>query len=230
MSNFEEQRQRMIESQLAARGLRDQRVLKAVYAVPREEFVSPDLTGYAYRDSPLPIDASQTISQPYIVALMAAALELKPDDRLLEIGAGSGYAAAVLAGLCKDVFTIERHKILAESAGERLQRLGFHNVKVKHGDGTLGWPEVAPFDAIVVAAGGPQVPEPLKQQLTIGGRLVIPVGESVNSQTLLRVRRKGENEFVYEDLGGVRFVPLVGAAGWEDETASRPASGSSKKA
>jgi protein-L-isoaspartate(D-aspartate) O-methyltransferase len=215
----------MIDYQLAARGLHDQSVLDAVNAVPREEFVPTDLVEFAYSDSPLPIAASQTISQPYIVALMTAALELKPDDRVLEVGAGSGYAAAVLAEIAADVYTIERHKILADTARSRLEQLGYGNIQVLFGDGTLGWPEHAPFDAIVVAAGGPDVPEHLKKQLAIGGRLVIPVGSSLHTQKLLRVRRISENEYQEEDLGGVRFVPLIGAAGWEDEAAAKPATG-----
>jgi protein-L-isoaspartate(D-aspartate) O-methyltransferase len=213
----------MIDYQLAARGLHDQSVLDAVNAVPREEFVPTDLVEFAYSDAPLPIAASQTISQPYIVALMTAALELKPGERALEVGTGSGYAAAVLAEIATDVYTIERHKILADTARSRLEELGYRNVQVLFGDGTLGWPEHAPFDAIVVAAGGPDVPESLKKQLAIGGRLVIPVGSSIHTQTLLRVRRISENEYQEEDLGGVRFVPLIGAAGWEDETGGKPA-------
>ena len=223
MSTFEHLRKQMIDYQLAARGLYDQNVLDAVNAVPREEFVPTDLVEFAYSDSPLPIAASQTISQPYIVALMTAALELKPDDRVLEVGAGSGYAAAVLAEISEEVYTIERHKILADSARTRLQQLGYKNIQVLYGDGSLGWPEHAPFDAIVVAAGGPEVPETLKSQLAIGGRLVIPVGSSLRTQKLLRVRRIGEDEYQQEDLGSVRFVPLIGAAGWEDETAKMPA-------
>ena len=225
MSRFEDLRKQMIDYQLAARGLHDQSVLDAVNAVPREEFVPTDLVEFAYSDAPLPIAASQTISQPYIVALMTAALELKPDDRVLEVGAGSGYAAAVLAEIAADVYTIERHKILADTARSRLEQLGYRNIQVLFGDGTLGWPEHAPFDAIVVAAGGPDVPESLKKQLTIGGRLVIPVGTSLHTQKLLRVRRISETEYQEEDLGGVRFVPLIGAAGWEDETAAKPATG-----
>jgi protein-L-isoaspartate(D-aspartate) O-methyltransferase len=223
MSRFEDLRKQMIDYQLAARGLHDQSVLDAVNAVPREEFVPTDLVEFAYSDAPLPIAASQTISQPYIVALMTAALELKPGERALEVGTGSGYAAAVLAEIATDVYTIERHKILADTARSRLEELGYRNVQVLFGDGTLGWPEHAPFDAIVVAAGGPDVPESLKKQLAIGGRLVIPVGSSIHTQTLLRVRRISENEYQEEDLGGVRFVPLIGAAGWEDEAATKPA-------
>jgi len=223
MNKFENLRKQMIEYQLIARGLRDQNVLNAVGAVQREEFIPTDLVEFAYSDSPLPIAASQTISQPYIVALMTAALELKPDERVLEVGTGSGYAAAVLAEIAKEVYTIERHKILANTARKRLEELGYKNIHVLHGDGTLGWPEHAPFDAIVVAAGGPDVPETLKRQMAIGGRLVIPVGAFLHAQQLLRIRRISEDEYKEEDLGSVRFVPLIGAAGWEDETAIRPA-------
>jgi protein-L-isoaspartate(D-aspartate) O-methyltransferase len=222
MTTFEVLRQHMVEHQLAARGLSDQLVLDAVASVPREEFIPTDLVEFAYRDSPLPIAASQTISQPYIVALMTAALELKSSDRVLEVGTGSGYAAAVLAEIADDVFTIERHKILADTARGRLENLGYKNIQVLYGDGTLGWPEHAPFDAIIVAAGGPEVPANLKQQLAIGGRLVIPVGTTLQTQKLIRVRRISEHEFEEDDLGGVRFVPLIGAAGWEDEGAAKP--------
>ncbi len=223
MGKFEDLRQQMIDYQLEMRGLRDKTVLDAVKAVPREEFVPTELVEFAYSDTPLPIEASQTISQPYIVALMTAALELKPEDKVLEVGTGSGYAAAVLAEIANEVYTIERHRILADSARERLEKLGYKNVKVLHGDGTLGWPEHAPFDAIIVAAGGPDVPETLKEQLAVGGRMVIPVGSSLHTQKLVRIRRISETKFEEEDLGSVRFVPLVGAAGWEDETATKAA-------
>ncbi|NOR55161.1 MAG: protein-L-isoaspartate(D-aspartate) O-methyltransferase [Sulfurovum sp.] len=222
MSSFEQLRQEMIDYQLVARGLHDETVVNALNTVPREEFIPTELVEFAYRDSPLPIAASQTISQPYIVALMTAALELKPDDRVLEVGTGSGYAAAVLAEICDNVYTIERHRILADTAQKKLKELGYENVQVMHGDGTLGWPENAPFDAIIVAAGGPEVPQTLKEQLTIGGRMVIPVGSSLESQKLLRIRRISETEYKEEDLGSVRFVPLIGAAGWEDQTAEIP--------
>jgi len=225
MNKFELLRKQMIDYQLAARGLRDQAVLNAVNSVPREEFVPADLVEFAYSDAPLPIAASQTISQPYIVALMTAALELKTEERVLEVGTGSGYAAAVLAEITKEVYTIERHKILADTARGKLEELGYNNIWVLYGDGTLGWPEHAPYDAIVVAAGGPEVPENLKQQLAIGGRLVIPVGSSLRTQKLLRVRRISEHEYQEEDLGSVRFVPLIGAAGWQDETGTTPAGG-----
>ena len=220
MDSFANLRKQMVDYQLAARGLQNQTVLDAINAVPREQFVPTELVEFAYHDSPLPIEASQTISQPYIVALMTAALELQPEDRVLEIGTGSGYAAAVLAEIAKEVYSVERHKILADTARRRLHQLGYKHAHVLHGDGTLGWPQHAPFDAIVVAAGGPDVPDTLKQQLAIGGRLVIPVGSSVRTQKLLRVLRTGEHEFEEEELCGVRFVPLIGAAGWEDESAS----------
>jgi len=222
MTHFNELRNRMVDHQLISRGIHDTRVLDAMRRVEREKFVPQDEAELAYRDSPLPIEAGQTISQPYIVALMSEALELNAGDKVLEIGTGSGYAAAVLAEITDQVFTIERHKILADLAEKRLEKLGYKSVQVRHGDGTLGWPEQAPFNAIVATAGGPEVPETLKQQLAIGGRLVIPVGHSVYSQKLLRVRRLGENEFAEEDLGGVRFVPLVGAQGWLDESAKTP--------
>lgn len=219
MNKFVYLRKKMIDNQLIARGLYDQTVLNAIGSVKREEFISKDLVEFAYTDSPLPIDANQTISQPYIVALMTAALELKPEECVLEVGTGSGYAAAVLSEIAKEVYTIERHKILVNTARKRLKRLGYKNIYILYGDGTLGWPEHAPFDAIVVTAGGPNVPETLKQQMAIGGRLVIPVGLCLQTQNLLRVRRMSEGEYREEDLGSVRFVPLVGAAGWEDETA-----------
>ena len=225
MGKFEDLRKQMIDYQLAARGLQDQAVLNAVAAVPREEFVPTDLVEFAYRDSPLPTAASQTISQPYIVALMTAALQLKPEDRVLEVGTGSGYAAAILAEIASAVYTVERHKILADTARRRLADLDYRNIEILHGDGSLGWPEHAPYDAIVVAAGGPDVPEALKAQLAIGGRLVIPVGATLQTQQLLRVVRLSEREFREEALGDVRFVPLIGAAGWEDESAKLPALG-----
>lgn len=219
MGEFTKLRQQMVEHQLVARGLHDQTVLDAINKVPREEFVPADLAELAYRDTALPIAANQTISQPYIVALMTAALALKAEDRVLEVGTGSGYEAAILAEIASEVYTIERHKLLSDTAQGKLQQLGYSNTHILHGDGTLGWPGQAPFDAIIVTAGGPEIPQQLKQQLSIGGRLVIPVGSELNTQRLIRVLRVSEDEYIEEDLGGVRFVPLIGAAGWEDETA-----------
>jgi protein-L-isoaspartate(D-aspartate) O-methyltransferase len=211
-----QQRERMVERHLARRGIRDPAVIRAMRKVPREQFVPPELAEFAYADTPLPISANQTISQPYIVALMANALELDPDDKVLEIGTGSGYSAAVLAELARAVFTIERQITLCTLARERLHRLGIGNVEVRCGDGTLGWPEHAPFDAIVVTAGGPTVPASLRAQLAIGGRLVMPVGDAA-VQRLLRIWRTDDTTFEQEDLSAVRFVPLIGAEGWQND-------------
>ncbi|HWA99007.1 MAG TPA: protein-L-isoaspartate(D-aspartate) O-methyltransferase [Pirellulales bacterium] len=215
-ANIEREREQLIDHELRLLGIRNEAVLRAMRRVPREEFVADELREFAYRNAPLPIGQGQTISQPLVVAHMAEALELEPGDRVLEVGTGSGYAAAVLSLLAGEVFTIERHQALAESANQRLKQLGYGNVRVRFGDGTRGWPEEAPFDAIVVAAGGPSVPAPLLAQLSIGGRLVIPVGER-ESQQLVRAIRRGTDEYEYEELGGVRFVPLIGEAGWRDE-------------
>jgi protein-L-isoaspartate(D-aspartate) O-methyltransferase len=215
--NFTPLREMMIREQLEARGLRDPAVLAAMRTVPREEFVPAPLRGFAYDDRPLPIDEEQTISQPYMVAYMAEALELAKSDRVLEIGTGSGYAAAVLSRLVDRVQSIERLAGLAAAARERLQRLGFDTVDVHLGDGSLGWLPGAPYDAIVVTAGAPAVPPPLLAQLAIGGRLVIPVGQQPTHQALLRVRRLGAAEFRQETLMGVMFVPLIGAAGWKND-------------
>jgi len=215
--DFPALRKEMVDRQIAARGVRDSRVLEALRTVPREQFLPERLAELAYDDTPLPIGEEQTISQPYVVALMAEALELRPEDRVLEIGAGSGYAAAVLSRIAREVWTVERHASLAREARERMERLGYRNVQVVHGDGTLGWPERAPYDAIVVAAGGPEVPPALLGQLAPGGRLVIPIGPDPRNQSLVRVRRRPEGGHVREDLGGVRFVPLIGAQGWREE-------------
>jgi protein-L-isoaspartate(D-aspartate) O-methyltransferase len=210
----------MVLRHLAARGVADPLVLDAMGEVPREAFVSEALKEFAYEDSALPIEAGQTISQPYIVARMIELLELRPGDKVLEVGAGSGYAAAVLGKIASKVFAIERHKELAEQSGERLRRLGYNNVEIICGDGTKGLPDQAPFDAILVSAGGPKVPEALKRQLGIGGRLVIPVGRDIH-QTLLRVIRTDEDSFEAEDFGAVTFVPLIGAEGWIEPGAAR---------
>lgn len=209
----------MVDRQINARGIADPLVLAAMSSVPREEFLPPELGEFAYSDRPLPIEEGQTISQPFIVALMAAEAKLQPGDTVLEIGTGSGYAAAVFAAISASVFTIERHPELADTARERLARLGYHNVEVRCGDGTVGWPERAPFNTIIVAAGGPDVPRALLDQLAIGGRLVMPVGTS-HAQDLVRVTRRSATEYHREDLGAVRFVPLIGEQGWEEEPAS----------
>jgi protein-L-isoaspartate(D-aspartate) O-methyltransferase len=214
MADFEARRREMVERQIASRGVRDRRVLDALRTVPREAFVPERLREFAYDDTALPIEEEQTISQPYIVALMAEALELGPGQRVLEVGAGSGYAAAVLSRIAGEVYAIERHETLAELARERMRRLGYTNVHIQHGDGTLGWPGHAPYDAIAVAAGGPDVPPALQDQLAVGGRLVIPIGTDPRLQELVRVRRTAPDRFERENLGGVRFVPLVGAQGW----------------
>lgn len=174
------------------------------------------LADLAYDDTPLPIEEGQTISQPFVVAAMAEVLKLEPHDRVLEIGTGSGYAAAVLAEIADEVYTIERHRALADQAERRLRELDYHNVHVLCGDGTLGWPEHAPFDAILVSAGGPEVPRVLVEQLAPGGRIVIPVGPDLRDQRLLRVTKDSDGETHIEDLGGFRFVPLIGAGGFAE--------------
>jgi protein-L-isoaspartate(D-aspartate) O-methyltransferase len=206
-------RQRMIDTQLRRRGIRDARVLGAMASVPRELFVETPTVAMAYEDTPLPIAAGQTISQPYMVAYMAEALQLEPGDVVLEIGTGSGYAAAVLSMIAGRVYTIERVPELAETARERLQALGYRQIEVKCGDGTLGWPEHAPFQAIVCAASGPSVPQSLLDQLDVYGRLVMPI-DTPHGQTLVRVTRHSHEGFVTTDLGAVRFVPLIGEQGW----------------
>jgi len=212
-----DKRREMVDRQIAGRGITDHAVLDAMRVVPREAFVPEAQAEFAYDDTPLPIEAAQTISQPYIVALMASALELSPDDRVLEVGAGSGYAAAVLSRIAGEVHAIERHAMLAELARRRLRELGYDNAEVRHGDGTMGWPAHAPYDGIAVAAGGPSVPETLRQQLAVGGRLVIPVGTTPRDQQLIRVTRTSERDYREESLGAVRFVPLIGAQGWADD-------------
>jgi protein-L-isoaspartate(D-aspartate) O-methyltransferase len=206
-------RQEMVERQLRKRGIRDERVLAAMLAVPRHEFVAPELAGEAYGDRPLPIGQSQTISQPFMVAAMAEALGLSGGERVLEIGAGSGYQAAVLSLLASEVHTVELHEDLASEAAERLRRLGYANVHVHVGDGTLGWPEAGPFDAIIVTAAAPDVPPPLMAQLAEGGRLIIPVGNA-DEQRLLRIEKHGD-AFTTRPLYHCRFVPLFGQFGWK---------------
>jgi protein-L-isoaspartate(D-aspartate) O-methyltransferase len=206
----------MVDRQIKSRGVRDEAVLSAMRKVPRERFVPESLAEIAYVDRPLPIGAGQTISQPYIVAVMTEALRLGPQDRVLEIGTGSGYSAAVLAVIAAEVYTIERLESLAASAGRRLGELAYSNVHVRHGDGSLGWPEYAPYDAIVITASGPDVPTALLQQLAVGGRLVMPVGRRLNAQRLVRVERTGPESYEREILERVAFVPLIGAQGWPE--------------
>ncbi|WMT86147.1 protein-L-isoaspartate(D-aspartate) O-methyltransferase [Pelagibacterium sp. 26DY04] len=217
MADFHAARKRMVEAHLAGRGIEDRRVLAAMGKVPRERFVEPGMEEFAYSDAALSIGEGQTISQPYIVAHMVEAARIGAGDKILEVGTGSGYAAAVMAELAETVFTIERHDALAQNASQRLTSLGYINVHVRIGDGSLGWPDNAPFDAIIVAAGGPVVPEALKEQLAIGGRLVIPVESAFGHQRLVRLTRVADGRFEEEDLGGVLFVPLVGEQGWKDD-------------
>jgi protein-L-isoaspartate(D-aspartate) O-methyltransferase len=210
-------RDHMVDVQIARRGVRDRYVLDAMRRVPRELFVEPGFEEFAYEDGPLPIGEGQTISQPYIVARMIEAAEIKPGDSVLEVGAGSGYAAAVMSQIADRVYAIERHPSLVEAARRRFETLGYDNVHLRTGDGTNGWPEAAPFDAILVAAGGPDVPQPLTEQLAIGGRLVIPVGGDTHDQRLLKIVRRDERHYDEEDLGAVRFVPLIGERGWSED-------------
>jgi len=210
----ERARRQMVVDQLRRRGIHDPRVLEVMGTVPREHFVPGDKGGLAYEDRAVPLSLGQTVSQPYVVAAMTASLGLGPGDRVLEVGTGSGYQTAVLAALAGEVWTVERLAPLAREARERLEALGVRNVHYRVGDGSLGWAEAAPFDAIVVTAGAPGVPEPLKEQLSPhGGRMVIPAG-GLGEQQLLRVVREGSS-FRTEHLMDVRFVPLVGEGGWE---------------
>lgn len=212
---YQRLRQAMVKNQIEARGVRDPKVLEAMARVPRHEFVSGGLIDQAYNDHPLPIGEQQTISQPYIVSLMTEALQVDSDDRVLEIGAGSGYQAAVLAEMAYRVYTVERNRNLYERARRILENLGYYNVVCRYGDGTLGWKEESPFDAIIVTAGAPEVPKPLIDQLAEGGRMIIPVGSSF-SQTLIKVYR--DQQGIHQtELGGCRFVKLVGQRGWKAE-------------
>jgi protein-L-isoaspartate(D-aspartate) O-methyltransferase len=215
-NNFTSAREWMVESQIQRRGVTDPRVLKAMRTVPRHLFVPKQLWDQAYNDYPLPIGEDQTISQPYIVAMMTEALELRGTEKVLEIGAGSGYQAAILAEMAQEVYTIERLPSLGHRAEQQLENMGYRNVQVIVADGTLGWPPAAPYDAIIVTAGAPQVPQPLVEQLALGGRLVIPVGD-LYSQNLTRIRRTYQGNLKTEYLGGCRFVKLIGEHGWKAE-------------
>jgi protein-L-isoaspartate(D-aspartate) O-methyltransferase len=213
----ESRRQRMVSDQLRRRDIVDPHVLAAFGTVERERFVPGELGVHAYDDAPLPIGAGQTISQPYVVAMTVQALQLKGHERVLEIGTGSGYAAAILGSLVREVETVERIEELATAAAERLAQMGYVNVHVHHGDGTLGWPAAAPYEAIAVAAGAPRPPRSLLDQLAIGGRLVLPHGD-VDHQQLVRITRRDAERFDQEELGDVRFVPLLGAEGWPERS------------
>jgi len=215
IDRYVKQRKRMVESQIRARGIRDARVLAAMEKVPRHLFVNEALRDQAYNDSPLPIDGGQTISQPYIVALMTEAMELTGKDKVLEIGTGSGYQTAILAELAEHVFSIDRVASLASAARRLLESLNYYNVAIRVGDGTYGWREEAPFDAIIVTAGAPNIPRTFVEQISIGGRLVIPVGGR-HSQALIKITRLAEDpsDVKKEDLGGCRFVNLIGEYGW----------------
>ncbi|HPL64591.1 MAG: protein-L-isoaspartate(D-aspartate) O-methyltransferase [Syntrophales bacterium] len=218
MDRYQKQRLRMVDTQIRSRGIKDERVLKAMGSVPRHLFIEEALRDQAYNDNPLPIGDNQTISQPYIVALMTEALELRGREKVLEIGTGSGYQTAILAELADQVFSIERIAFLASKARRVLDQLKYFNVAIRVGDGTYGWREESPFDAILIAAGAPDIPKKLLEQLKIGGRLVIPVG-SRHAQVLLRLTRNSEDlqDIKKEDLGDCRFVSLVGEYGWQGD-------------
>jgi protein-L-isoaspartate(D-aspartate) O-methyltransferase len=216
MTDFPAEREAMVERQLKRRGISDPRILDAFRAVPREAFVSDEHAHLAYGDHPLPIEAGQTISQPYIVALMVDAAAIAPGDTVLEVGAGSGYAAAVISRIAAKVVAIERQHDLVEAARERLRRLGRNNVEIVEGDGTRGWPSEAPYQAILAAASGSHVPQPLIDQLAPGGRLVMPLGGPGWVQELVKVTKRDDGTLELENLGGVRFVPLIGEEGWKD--------------
>jgi protein-L-isoaspartate(D-aspartate) O-methyltransferase len=215
MTDYAAEREAMVERHLKRRGIAEKPIIEAFLAVPREEFISPDYAHLAYGDHPLPIEAGQTISQPYIVALMIQAAEIEPGDTVLEVGAGSGYAAAVISRIAAKVVAIERQHDLVEIATARLDRLGYDNVAIVEGDGTKGWPDEAPYDAILAAASGSHVPRPLIEQLAPGGRLVMPVGDPAWTQELVKVTKQESGILKQESLGGVRFVPLIGEEGWD---------------
>lgn len=215
-TDFTAEREAMVERQIESRGISDEAILNAFRTVPRELFVSPEYAELAYGDHPLPIEAGQTISQPYIVALMIEAAGIKSGDKVLEVGGGSGYAAAVISRIAREVVSIERQHDLVRLARERLDRLGYDNVRVVEGDGTRGCSDEAPFDAILTAASGSHVPQSLIDQLADGGSVVMPVGDPGWVQKLVKVTKGPDGKLVTEDLGGVRFVPLIGDEGWEN--------------
>lgn len=219
MTDYERQRQRMVERQIRKRGVRSGRVLAAMERIPRHRFVPEDSCDHAYEDSPLSIGKGQTISQPFMVAVMTECAAPESDDRVLEVGTGSGYQTAILAELVREVYSLERIPELAERAEGLLTRLGYENVSIRVGDGSEGWREKAPFDAIIVTAGAPEIPEPLVEQLEEGGRLVIPIG-SAHHQTLCTVKKE-RNRIRKEEGTGCVFVPLIGTFGWEEKSSGR---------
>jgi protein-L-isoaspartate(D-aspartate) O-methyltransferase len=216
MEDFASAREQMVRRQIEGRGLAHPRLLAAMREVPREAFVPDHLAAVAHDDMPLPIEAGQTISQPYIVALMIDAAAIGPKSKVLEIGAGSGYAAAVMGRIAQEVIAVERHATLVRLAAQRMEQLGYDNVRILEGDGSAGLPEEAPFDAILAAASGSHVPDALKRQLAVGGTLVMPVGAPGAVQSLVKVTRSGEDRFTSLDLGAVRFVPLIGEEAWNE--------------
>jgi protein-L-isoaspartate(D-aspartate) O-methyltransferase len=216
MTDYAAEREAMVERQLKRRGIDDRAIVDAFLAVPREAFVGPEFAHLAYGDHPLPIEAGQTISQPYIVALMIQAAGIARGDTVLEVGAGSGYAAAVIGRIASRVIAIERQHDLVEVARERLERLGYTNVEVVEGDGTRGWPAEAPYDAILASASGSHVPHALLAQLAPGGRIVMPIGEPGWVQQLVKATRRADGVIERQTLGDVRFVPLIGEEGWKD--------------
>lgn len=215
MDDLERRRLQMVHEQIEGRGITDAAVLRAMRSVPREAFVDAAMADFAYDDAALPIDDGQTISQPFVVATMLQAAEIGAGDKVLEVGIGSGYAAALMAQMASRVYGIERHPRLAQRAGERFEALGIGNIELRVGDGSVGWPDAAPFDVISVAAGAPEVPAALKAQLAIGGRLVMPVGDA-HAQQLVQLRRRGADAFEQRTLYAVRFVPLIGEQGWAE--------------
>ena len=217
LTDYTAEREAMVDRQLRRRGITDRHILGAFLAVPREKFISAEYAHLAYGDHPLPIEAGQTISQPYIVALMIEAAGIEQGDKVLEVGAGSGYAAAVISRIAERVIAIERQHELVLVARERIERLGYDNVEIVEGDGTKGWPDGAPFDAILAAASGTHVPKTLVEQLADGGCIVMPLGGTGWAQQLVKVTKRPGGALEQENLGGVRFVPLIGEEGWKDD-------------
>ena len=215
-SDFDTEREAMVDRQLRRRAITEPDILDAFRAVPREAFIGSGYAHLAYGDHPLPIEAGQTISQPYIVALMIQAAAIGPDDRVLEVGSGSGYAAAVIGRIARQVIGIERQRDLVDASRDRVRNLGYANVEIVEGDGTCGHPDRAPYDAILAAASGSHVPAPLIEQLAPGGRLVMPLGDPGSVQRLVKVTKDENGEIQQSDLCAVRFVPLIGEEGWSD--------------